>query len=212
MNPSGVTVYSMAYNSEDLAETTLYTIAANCPAAPIYWYSSATSTAWLSTTNVLSSGTYYASQVVNGYESTDRAATEITIIPNTFVTTPVTATYSYTWPNNGQTYTVSGVYSGTTTNCETQMLNLTILQPTVTFQVDMAQSNAPAGAIPYVNGAYNGWCGNCNPMTNIGGTVWSLTVPLPANASYEYKFTYNGWDGQENLLAEEKFNFLCPEI
>jgi hypothetical protein len=81
------------------------------------------------------------------------------------------------------------------------MLNLTILQPTVTFQVDMAQSNAPAGAIPYVNGTYNGWCGNCNPMTNIGGTVWALTVPLAPNSNYEYKFTYNGWDGQENLLA-----------
>jgi len=202
VNSSGVAVYSMGYNSEDLSGTTLATFAANCIVTPnFYWYSSATSTAWLSSTDVLSSGTYYAAQVVNGVQSTDLAATEITIIPNTSVTTPVTATYSYTWPNNGQTYTVSGVYSGTTTNCVTQMLNLTILQPTVTFQVDMAQSNAPAGAIPYVNGTYNGWCGNCNPMTNIGGTVWSLTVPLPANANYEYKFTYNGWDGSENLLA-----------
>ena len=202
VNSSGVTVYSMGYNSQALAGTTLATFTGNCTVTPnFYWYSSATSTAWLSSTEVLSSGTYYAAQVINGVQSTDLAATEITIIPNTSVTTPVSATYSYTWPNNGQTYTVSGVYSGTTTNCETQMLNLTILQPTVTFQVDMAQSNAPAGAIPYVNGTYNGWCGSCNPMTNIGGTVWALTVPLAPNSNYEYKFTYNGWDGQENLLA-----------
>lgn len=200
VNSSGVTVYSMGSNSQALAGTTLATFTGNCIVTPnFYWYSSETSTAWLPTTNVLSSGTYYASQVVNGYESSDRAATEVTIIPNTSVTTPVTATYSYTW--NNVTYTASGTYTGTTTNCVTQMLALTIVQPTVTFQVDMAQSNAPAGAIPYVNGTYNGWCGTCNPMTNIGGTVWSLTVPLPANASYEYKFTYNGWDGQENLLA-----------
>ena len=72
--------------------------------------------------------------------------------------------------------------------------------PLVTFQVDMAQSNAPAGAIPYVNGTFNGWCGTCNPMTNIGGSVWSLTIPLMPQ-TYEYMFTYNGWDDHENLLA-----------
>ena len=39
-------------------------------------------------------------------------------------TTTATACNSYTW--NGETYTQSGVYTGTTTNCVTQSLNLTI--------------------------------------------------------------------------------------
>ncbi len=34
---------------------------------------------------------------------------------------------SYTWSNDGQTYTVSGIYTGTTTNCVTEKLDLTII-------------------------------------------------------------------------------------
>ena len=33
---------------------------------------------------------------------------------------------SYTWANNGQTYTTSGIYTGSTTNCVTEKLDLTI--------------------------------------------------------------------------------------
>ena len=39
-------------------------------------------------------------------------------------TTTATACETYTW--NGTTYTATGVYTGTTTNCVTQALNLTI--------------------------------------------------------------------------------------
>jgi hypothetical protein len=38
----------------------------------------------------------------------------------------VDASDSYTWVNNGQTYTTSGTYTGTTTNCVTEVLVLTI--------------------------------------------------------------------------------------
>ncbi|WP_298156197.1 leucine-rich repeat protein [Flavobacterium sp.] len=41
-------------------------------------------------------------------------------------TTTVSACDSYTWADNGQTYTTSGVYTGTTTNCVTKKLDLTI--------------------------------------------------------------------------------------
>ena len=110
----------------------------------IYWYSSPTSTAWLSSTDVLSTGTYYASQVVGGVESSDRTPTSVTILPNTSVTTPVTACATYTWADNGQTYTASGIYSGSVTNCVTQILDLTITPlaiPTI------AVSSAPAGPV-----------------------------------------------------------------
>jgi hypothetical protein len=51
----------------------------------------------------------------------------LTITPNSTNTTIASAVATYTWANNGQTYTTSGVYTGTTANCVTQVLNLTIL-------------------------------------------------------------------------------------
>ena len=50
----------------------------------------------------------------------------LTITPSTTNTTPISACETYTWANNGQTYTTSGIYSGTTVNCITQVINLTI--------------------------------------------------------------------------------------
>jgi hypothetical protein len=44
----------------------------------------------------------------------------------TFRTSTITACTSYTWLDNGQTYTTSGTYTGTTTGCTTQRLILTI--------------------------------------------------------------------------------------
>jgi len=48
------------------------------------------------------------------------SGTQATII------TTVTASGSYAWSNNGQTYTASGTYTGNEVNCEIQVLNLTI--------------------------------------------------------------------------------------
>ena len=55
-------------------------------------------------------------------------------------TTNVSACNSYTWANNGQTYTTSGLYTGTTTDCLIEKLNLTIDTP----------SNFSSGGINYV--------------------------------------------------------------
>ncbi len=69
----------------------------------------------------------------------------------------------------------------------------------VTFQVDM---NAVTGfTTPTVNGSFDGWCGNCHPLTDANADgIWETTLSLPTG-SYEYKFAYDNWNGQENLTA-----------
>ena len=74
----------------------------------------------------------------------------------------------------------------------------------VTFRVDMAQYTG-AGNLAngvFVNGSFNGWCGNCNPMTNTSGSLWEVTLPLNPGA-IEYKFTIDGWNDQENFTGTE---------
>ena len=193
VNSSGVTVYSMGYNSQALAGTTLATITANCPAVPasIYWYSSATSTAWLSTTDVLISGTYYASQVVNGYESSDRVATEITIIPNTSVTTSVSVCDSYLW--NGTTYSASGTYTGTTENCVTQLLSLTITpSSTNTTTASACDSYSWNGTTYSASGTYTGTTENCVTESLSLTITPSSTNTTNASAIGTYTWAENG--------------------
>ncbi|NDC27728.1 MAG: T9SS C-terminal target domain-containing protein [Crocinitomicaceae bacterium] len=71
----------------------------------------------------------------------------------------------------------------------------------VTFNVDMSLSAMPVGSIPEVNGTFNNWCGNCNPMTDANSDgIWETTISLAAG-SYEYKFSYSSWSGQEMLIS-----------
>jgi len=53
----------------------------------------------------------------------------ITVLPSTENTTTISTCDNYTW--NGQTYTESGLYTGTTTNCITDKLDLTINSNTI---------------------------------------------------------------------------------
>ena len=65
----------------------------------------------------------------------------------------------------------------------------------VTFQVDMSDQNLSNDDIVYIQGTLNGWCGYCNPMSDVNGDdIWELTLELPIG-EYEYIFTTNGWDG-----------------
>jgi hypothetical protein len=75
------------------------------------------------------------------------------------------------------------------------------LPKNVTFRVDMSQVSGfnPASDVVYVNGAFNGYCGPCNPLSDANNDgVYEVTLLLN-QASYEYKFTLNGWSSQENL-------------
>ena len=50
---------------------------------------------------------------------------------------------------------------------------------------------------PEVNGTWNNWCGNCNPMTDADGDgIWEATISL-LSGSYEYKYSTDAWTIQE---------------
>ena len=71
-------------------------------------------------------------------------------------------------------------------------------QVDVTFQVDM--TGVTGFTTPEVNGIFNAWCGNCAPMSDANGDgVWDLTISL-APGTYEYKYSFDNWSGQETLV------------
>ena len=68
----------------------------------------------------------------------------------------------------------------------------------VLFKVDMSQVTE-SYTTPEVNGTFNGWCGGCAPMSDDDGDdIWELTITLP-EGTYEYKFAYDSWAGDEAL-------------
>ncbi len=70
-----------------------------------------------------------------------------------------------------------------------------VVYSNVTFQVDMSQQNLSDSDVVYLQGTFNGWCGHCNPMSDVNGDdIWELTLELPIGEN-EYLFTTDGWDG-----------------
>ncbi len=74
--------------------------------------------------------------------------------------------------------------------------------PNVTFKVNMSNYTGPITTGVFVNGSFNGWCGSCNPMTDMGNGIWQTTLPIPSG-SIEYKFTIDGWNAQEEFTGGE---------
>lgn len=70
----------------------------------------------------------------------------------------------------------------------------------VTFRLNMAGFDG--FGTPEVNGTFNGWCGNCNAMSDPDGDgIWETTVDIP-EGTIEYKFSFDNWSAQENLSFE----------
>ena len=71
----------------------------------------------------------------------------------------------------------------------------------VTFNVDMSEySGTEVFGFVNVSGEWNGWCGDCNQMTDNGDGTWSVTLPIPAG-DYQYKYSINNWADQEDLVG-----------
>jgi len=76
---------------------------------------------------------------------------------------PVTACGSYTWPNNGVTYTSSATVTGSTTNCVTEKLTLTITGSIHTSDVTVCDPYTWSnnGTTYSASGVYYGTTTNC---------------------------------------------------
>ena len=67
----------------------------------------------------------------------------------------------------------------------------------ITFQVDMSQVLDNFNT-PELNGTFNGWCGNCNPMSDSNGDeIWQVSLDLNHGDTIEYKFSADNWAIQE---------------
>lgn len=76
-----------------------------------------------------------------------------------------------------------------------------ITKSNVTFQVDMSRYNLSATDTVTLNGTFNGWCGNCTPMTKQGSSnIWMATVMLDKDSSYDFKYAIGNWKAQEILV------------
>jgi hypothetical protein len=149
------------------------------------WYDQATAGTALSSTTVVTSGSYYVSQTINGCESA-RTMVAIIVDPIVINTTTVAACDTYTWTENGTVYTTSGTYT-VVTGCNSEILELTINTTpvaTITRSGDDLIVNATAGA------TYQ-WVkcdGSFTPITGETGETY-LATEL---GSYAVQVTLNG--------------------
>ena len=68
----------------------------------------------------------------------------------------------------------------------------------ITFKVDMSQLSDPFN-IPELNGTFNNWCGDCNPMSDANGDeIWEVTLSLNVGDTIEYKFSADNWTVSRN--------------
>jgi hypothetical protein len=115
-----------------------------------------------------------------------------------------TITYNVLFSNGGNTMTVQINFGpGWWQYVYQKTVVINPPTPNITFKVDMSQYTGPAFTTVNLNGTFNGWCGACNPMTdaNMDG-IWDVTLPIGPGA-IEYKFTLDGWNGQEQFVGGE---------
>lgn len=130
-------------------------------------------------------------KVINGAEITSPANAAASI------------TYLTTFSNNNNTMTLDiSIGGGWWRFVYQKTATVTIPDPNITFRVNMSNYTGTITTGVFVNGSFNGWCGSCNPLTDMGNGMWQATLPIPAG-NIEYKFTVDGWNAQENFTGTE---------
>jgi hypothetical protein len=119
-------------------------------------------------------------------------------------TVPASRTYQITFSSNSDTMNADiEVGGGTWWRFVYVKTNAVIIpNPNITFKVNMSNYTGTILNGVNVSGSFNGWCGTCNPMTNVGNGVWQTTLPIPVG-NIEYKFTVDDWLDQEYFTGTE---------
>ncbi|MEN9744046.1 MAG: hypothetical protein RLZZ65_1851 [Bacteroidota bacterium] len=130
-------------------------------------------------------------KVINGAELANPASAASSI------------TYNVAFSNGGNTMTADINFGpGWWRFVYNRTVPLPVQDYTVKFRVDMSQYTGSLTGGVFVNGSFNGWCGTCNPMTDMGNGNWEVSLPL-APGAIEYKFTIDGWNAQEEFTGSE---------
>jgi len=81
--------------------------------------------------------------------------------------------------------------------------DLCFISPIIaTFQVDMSNEVVDPNGV-HIAGDFQGWDPMANPMIDEGAGIWSLSLNLPQNSSFEYKFINgNAFGSDESVPAE----------
>ena len=133
------------------------------------------------------------------------------LTPQNPLATATAITYNVAFSNGGNTMTVQINFGpGWWQFVYQKAAVINPPTPNVTFKVDMSQYTGPAFTTVNLNGTFNTFCGACNPMTdtNMDG-IWEVTLPLP-NGSIQYKFTLDGWFGEEQFVGGESCTISTP--
>jgi len=164
VSPNNTTTYACTATSNGESCTNNYTITVNNNSASTDIVTACDSYIWLD------GNTYSTANNTATFPTTNAAGCDsiitlnLTITPSTTNTTPISACGTYTWANNGQTYTASGIYSGTTANCVTEILDLTITPSTTNTTPTSACGTytwANNGQTYTASGIYLGTITNC---------------------------------------------------
>jgi len=134
-----------------------------------------------------SSGSFAVSLTATNSSGSNSVQNYINIIGNSLNTTSVSACNSYAW--NGINYTASGIYTGTTANCVTEKLNLTITPSSTNTTTASALGTytwANNGITYTSSGVYTGTTVNCVAQ------VLNLTI-TPSTASLSLKVFLDGY-------------------
>jgi trimeric autotransporter adhesin len=141
---------------------------------------------WAQTGLTYNTSGAYNDTIPNMYGCDSVITLSLTINQPTTATVPVTECTSYTWAQNGTTYTVSGMYNDTIPNaagCDSVVtLNLTIVQPTtstVTVSECTSYTWAQNGTTYTASGMYNDTIPNaagCDSIITLNLTINSVTT------------------------------------
>lgn len=116
-------------------------------------------------------------------------------------TAPINYDYTFDMLSIFYNFGVDGATAGAQTYyCGDVVFGSEIISTThnVTFKVDMSEYTESFTSVE-LNGTFNEWCGNCNPMSDDDSDgVWELTIELE-EGPIEFKYTHDAWAGQEML-------------